>query len=445
VSDLHHLSAVEALALFRARGLSPVELMQALIVRAEDLEPSINAFAVTHFERALDQARAAEARYAAGDARPLEGLPVAIKDEVPIEGDPCSQGSLFEADTIADHTAPIARRILEAGGIVHGRTTTPEFSCAGFTHSRLWGVTRNPWAPEWSPGGSSGGSAAALAAGMATLASGSDIGGSIRIPASFCGVVGFKPPYGRVPVDPPYNLDHYCHDGPMARTVADCALFENVIAGPDPSDVVSIRPKLEIPEQLEGVEGLRIALCLRLGDFPLDPEVEVNTLAEADGLREAGATVDEVELPWRREDIIAPPSFISEIFGRDIGRAVAEHGDLMTLRARDGRVVAGGDRANELPRRAGARGADLRALGALLERYEALVCPTVGTRGLIAGDDYVDHGLEVGGVALGQYLDVLMTPPFNIASRCPVLAVPSGSRTTECRPVCRSSAGHTTT
>ena len=428
MSDLHHLSAVEALALFRARGLSPVELMRATIARAEGLEPTINAFAVTHFERALEQARAAEARYASGDARPLEGLPVGIKDEVPIEGDPCSQGSLIEVDTIADHTAPIARRILEAGGIVHARTTTPEFSCAGFTHSRLWGVTRNPWAPDWSPGGSSGGSGAALAAGTALLASGSDIGGSIRLPASLCGVVGFKPPYGRVPVDPPYNLDHYCHDGPMARTVADCALLENVIAGPDPCDVVSIRPKLEIPEQLEGVEGLRIALCLRLGDFPLDPEVEVNTLAVADGLREAGASVEEVELPWRREDIIrATLVHFGEIFGRDIGRAVAEHGDLMTPYA----LAMVEWSLGAIERTSFLEGLELEAriyepLGALLERSDALVCPTLGTRGLIAGDDYVDHGLEVGGVVLERYLDALMTPPFNIASRCPVLAVPSG-------------------
>ena len=118
---------------------------------------------------------------------------------------------------------------------MHARTTTPEFSCAGFTHSRLWGVTRNPWNPECAVGGSSGGSAAALACGTTTLASGSDIGGSIRMPASFNGVVGFKPPFGRVPKDPPYNLDQYCHEGPLARTVADCALFQNVISGAAPA------------------------------------------------------------------------------------------------------------------------------------------------------------------------------------------------------------------
>ena len=129
-------------------------------------------------------------------------------------------------------------------------------------------MTRNPWNTAYSPGGSSGGSGAALAAGTTTLATGSDIGGSIRIPASFCGVVGFKPPYGRVPEVEVFNLDHYCQEGPMARTVADCALLENVIAGPHPSDVASLRPKLEIPSpSWTRLRGLRIALSADLGCY----------------------------------------------------------------------------------------------------------------------------------------------------------------------------------
>ena len=159
-------------------------------------------------------------------------------------------------------------------------------------------MTRNPWNPKFSPGGSSGGSGAALAAGSTTLATGSDIGGSIRIPSSFCGVTGFKPPYGRVPEVPPFNLDHYCHEGPLARTVADCALLENVIAGPHPSDIVSLRPKLEIPEVLGSAAGLKIALSPDLGCYPVDANVAANTLAAADRLRDAGAQVDEVTLPW---------------------------------------------------------------------------------------------------------------------------------------------------
>ena len=127
-----------------------------------------------------------------------------------------------------------------------------------------------------------------------TLATGSDIGGSIRIPYSFCGMVGFKPQYGRVPEVAPFNLDHYCHEGPLARTVADCALLENVIAGPHPSDVASIRPKLEIPARLESVAGLRIALSPDLGCYHVDADVAANTMAAADRMRDAGASVHEV-------------------------------------------------------------------------------------------------------------------------------------------------------
>jgi Asp-tRNA(Asn)/Glu-tRNA(Gln) amidotransferase A subunit family amidase len=148
---------------------------------------------------------------------------VAVKEEAEIAGQRNTLGSLPLRDAVAEETAAFVQRILDAGGIVHARTTTPEFSCAPVTWSRLWGVTRNPWHTGYSPGGSSGGSAAALAAGTATLATGSDIGGSIRIPVSFCGVVGYKPPYDRVPEMAIFNLDHYCHEGPLARTVTDCS------------------------------------------------------------------------------------------------------------------------------------------------------------------------------------------------------------------------------
>jgi Amidase len=154
-AELCYLPATEALRLFRSGELSPVELARAVIARAEATEPAINAFARTFFEQALEQARAAEARYAgrAGPSRPLEGLLVAVKEEAPIEGHLNTLGSLPLSAEVADHTAAFAQRILDAGGIVHARTTTPEFSSAPVTWSRLWGVTRNPWATDCSPGG----------------------------------------------------------------------------------------------------------------------------------------------------------------------------------------------------------------------------------------------------------------------------------------------------
>ena len=426
MTDLHYLSATDALARFRARELSPVELLDAVIARAEEVEPVINALCHTFYEAAREQAREAERRYANGDARPLEGIPVAIKEEEAVAGQPWTQGSLIYKDLVADYSSAFARRHLDAGAIVHARTTAPEFSCAGFTRSRLWGVTRNPWNPRYGVGGSSGGSGAALAAGTTTLASGSDIGGSIRIPASFNGVVGFKPPYGRVPCDPPFNLDTYCHCGPLARTVADCALYENVLAGPDPSDNVSLRPKYVLPDAFDP-SGLRVALSPDLG-WAVDPEVRANTLAVGEALRRAGVTVDEVDLVVPRDDVMAATAIhFRAMFADWIARTAAAHPDEVCAYAVDMArwcdEVAG--------ERSYADGLELEArlyapVGALLEDYDALICPTSGTRGLDADDDYVGHGLEVGGEEVPYYFAALLTPVFNVMSRLPVLAVPSG-------------------
>ncbi len=428
MNDLHYLTAAEALRLFRAHELSPVELVQAVIDRGEKVEPTINAFVETFYEEALEQARGAEARYAGiGEPpRPLEGIPVAVKEEAPIAGQKNTLGSLPLRDVVADHTAVFVQRIIDAGGIVHARSTTPEFSCAPVTWSKLWGVTRNPWNTAYSPGGSSGGSAASLAAGSTTLATGSDIGGSIRIPASFCGVVGFKPPYGRVPEMEIFNLDHYCHEGPLARTVADCALLENVIAGPDPSDVVSLRPKLVIPDSFEPVAGLRIALSVDLGCYEVDEDVVANTRAAAERLMDAGAAVEEVSLPWELALINRAASIhFGMIFGPSMQELYEEHGDEFTPYAR--RFV---EESSEIPKEAFVEGLELEAriyapLGALLDGFDALVCPTFAVPALPAEYDSGDP-LEVNGKPVSDWLDVLMTVPFNIASRCPVISVPSG-------------------
>jgi aspartyl-tRNA(Asn)/glutamyl-tRNA(Gln) amidotransferase subunit A len=432
VTDLPYLTATEALARFRARELSPVELMTAVIERAGAVEPVINAFAATRYDEALEAARAAEARYAGSGTgsgpppRPLEGLPVAVKEEAPIAGQLNTLGSLPLRDVVADHTAAFAQRILDAGGIVHARTTTPEFSCAPVTWSKLWGVTRNPWQTAYSPGGSSGGSAAALAAGTTTLATGSDIGGSIRIPSSFCGVTGFKPPYGRVPEVEIFNLDHYCHEGPLARTVADCALLENVIAGPHPHDVASLRPKLEIPAQLDPVAGLRIALSADLGCYEVDADVAASTSAAADRLRDAGAVVEEVALPWQLADITrAARIHFGLIFGPSIQEIYEQHeADLTSYAQRfykEGLEIRKEDFVAGL-----ALEAQIYApLGELLEDYDALVCPTFAVPALPAEYDN-GSAVQINGQTYDDWMDVLMTVPFNIASRCPVMSVPSG-------------------
>lgn len=424
------LSATEALRAFRDASLSPVELMVSVIARAESVEPAVKAFAETRFDEALESARLAEERYASGGRiRPLEGLPVALKEETALEGWGNTNGSLAFRDRVAAETAPVAERILRAGGIVHATTTTPELSCTIVTHSRLWGVTRNPWNPTLGVGGSSGGSAASLAAGTSALAGGSDIGGSIRLPAGACGVVGFKPPHGRVPVEAPYNLDRYCHDGPLARTVADAALFENVLAGPHPADITTLRPKVRVPTDPEGIAGWKIALSVDLGTYVVDDEVATNTRAVGDALRAAGAIVEEIELPWRLDELAAAArAHYGAVFAAEIAAIVAEHRDLLC-----DYTMAWAEEAELVARVPGAflRGLETEAatyvpLSELFETYRALVCPTWAVPGLPAGDSWLGRSDRLGVGPYDRQYEASMTMPFNMLSACPVLAVPSG-------------------
>jgi Asp-tRNA(Asn)/Glu-tRNA(Gln) amidotransferase A subunit family amidase len=428
VSDLYELPATEALARMRAKEVSPTELLDAVLARAAAVEGTVNALTETREEEATAAARASADRYARGeDIRPLEGLPVALKEELPVEGWRMRYGSLA-IDEIATTTAPVAERILAAGAVVHARTTTPEFSCAGYTHSKLWGVTRNPWSPAHAVGGSSGGSGASLASGTSYLASGSDIGGSIRLPASANGVVGFKPPHGRVPVEAPYNLDRYCHDGPLARTVEDCALLENVLAGPHLLDVTSLRPKVEIPSDLEGIAWMRIAVSTDLGAWDVNEEIRANTRAVGAALEGAGAAVEEVAIPWTLEEVTSVGrAHFGAIFGAQIAEAAAAFGDRLC----DYTLAW----AEEATATASNPGAFLRGLegeqrmwepvGRLFETFDALIAPTWAAPGIPAGDSILGTLFDGGGPNDRQF-SVMMTTPFNVLSPCPVLAVPSG-------------------
>ena len=427
MAELHYRSAYETLDLFRSGDLSPMEHLEGLIEQIETHDPVLNAVVDRRYDEARAEARAAEQRYLGkGDApRPLEGLCVAAKEEHPMRGRPWQQACLAFADDVATYDHPIIERIQDAGGVIHIRTATPEFSCAGFTHSKLWGVTRNPWNTDFSPGGSSGGSGAALAAGYASLATGSDIAGSIRIPASFSGVVGFKPPFGRVPGLAPYHLDQYCHDGPLARTVADCALLENVIAGPHWRDNVSLRDPPQIPRDFTNVEGVRVGLSMTLGDWPVDPDVVANTNHVADALRRAGAQVDDVSLPWTMDRFWqATRAHFAAIFGPGIGEIEAEHGELLNDYTRA--FVA--TMKPELTFYEGLveETALWDPLGRLFEEIDVLLCPTIATTGLHAGSPYIDEPVVVNGQELPHHVVAMMTFPFNVFSRCPVLSVPSG-------------------
>ena len=427
--ELCFLSAAEVLRRFRDHSLSPVELLAALIRRAEQVEDIINALCLETFEQAMDQARQAERAWMNGTARELEGVPLAVKDEAFIAGRPTTNGSLLLKDFVAKTTDISVQRLLDAGAVVHARTTTPEFSFAFVTCSKQWGVTRNPWNPEITPGGSSGGSAAALSSGTTTLATASDIAGSIRVPASMCGLAGFKPSHGRVPQSQPFNLDPCCHEGPLARTVEDCRRVYNIIAGPHPGDLASLAPKLEIPERLPDIRGWRIACSMDLGYQSLDEDVRRNTRAALDVLRDAGAVVEEVDLGWSealcRETAMIDYSLISgEIMRREYGSpdqlplltAYIRHMLTVTANIKPSDAITFMTHSNRM----------YRGLAEVLDRNRLLVTPTTATTRVAADFDYSRDGLEIGGRDVDPLLGWVLTHPFNVLGRCPVFSLPSG-------------------
>ncbi|WP_063056961.1 amidase [Nocardia salmonicida] len=432
--DLVYLSATEAKHLFTKRELSPVELMRAVIERTEKVEPAVNAFTERLFEEAMEHAAEAESRYLGKGGltpRPLEGLPIAAKEKHAIAGRSLTEGSLVNEGNIATENAPVIDRVLAAGGIIHARTATPEFSITAFTHSRQWGVTRNPWNQDFSPAGSSGGSAASLAAGTSLLATGSDIGGSTRLPAAVTGTVGFKAPYGRVPGAGVLTNDHYRGDGSMARTVGDAVLLQNILAGPDPRDHTSIAPKYVLPTSYEDVGGMRIALCLRLGEYLIHPEIEANTRATAQALAEAGAIVEEIELPWTHHDLmIAQAGHFSTVFAAMVDEATEGKRELLN----DYTVGFLDLMASVRPHVSylDSLRAEKRLQHGLAEAiagFDALLCPSTAVPGWHAGDTLGGDKLQVHGEPVCDALWAGMTVPFNINNRCPVLNVPSGHST----------------
>ena len=304
------LSAQEMLRRFAARQLSPVEVVQDLFAAIEEQEPRLNAFCVLDPQAALESARASEARWDKGAPQgSLDGVPVSIKDVVITKGWPTLRGSkTVDPDQDWNEDAPAVERLREAGAVVFGKTNTSEFGWKATGDCPLTGITRNPWDTEKTPGASSAGAAAQLAAGLGPLAIGTDGGGSIRIPASFSGLTGMKQTFGRVAAWPISPFGTVAHVGPMARSVADLALFYRVIAQPDPRDWYSLPLTPEPlttepldPEPPKSLEGLKVAFSPALGYAQVDPEVAARVAEAAGALADLGAEVVE------RDPGFAPP------------------------------------------------------------------------------------------------------------------------------------------
>ncbi len=301
--ELCWLPATTLAAMIRARKVSPVEVVDAVLARIEKLNPKLNAFVTVTDEAARRQARAAERAVMKRGARlgPLHGVPFSVKDLVVTEGVRTTFGTPLYRDNVPAEDAPMVARLKAAGGIMLGKTNTPTFGWLGATHNLLFGPTRNPWKLDRTPGGSSGGASAAAAAGLGPLHVGTDGGGSIRIPASCTGIFGFKASYGRIPVHPFSGAWSLSHIGPMTRTVADAALMLQVSAGPDERDLYSLpAPGVDYPKALRGsLKGLRVAWSDTLGFAEaVDPEVKAICAKAAGAFRELGCRVESVDPGW---------------------------------------------------------------------------------------------------------------------------------------------------
>lgn len=299
-NELIYLPATEILRLYREKKLSPVEMLRANIEQIEAHNELVNCMAYEHYEEAMQVAKESETRYIQGNPRPLEGLTCAVKDDYQVKGWQHHWGTLLMKEVEpAEEDLPIIEMLRNTGVIMHIQTTAPEFFIAGVTWSHLWGVTRNPWNTQYTPGGSSGGSGAALAAGFTTLGLGSDMGGSIRIPASMCGLYSCKPPFGRIPT----SEVAYETFGPMGRTFEDMNLLQNYMSGPHPLAHSSLRPKLDYPETYGDVKGWRVAVDT-LSEYgeEIDETVSGSMQVAVEKLKEIGCTVEVMDLGFRHAD-----------------------------------------------------------------------------------------------------------------------------------------------
>jgi len=422
VSHPLDLPAPRLAAKIRDGGVSAEAVVTESLRRARAIQPRLNPFVLLREEQALETARAIDRN---PDGRPLLGVPFAAKDLTPTKGDLTSLGSWTEGEHIATETALCIRRLEEAGAILIGKTTTPEFAFSSFTRSPRWGTTRNPWNPERTSGGSSGGSAVAVAAGIAPFAEGTDMGGSVRIPAACCGVVGMKPSFGRIPMTIlPSVFDNISHFGPLARSIEDAVAFMQVAAGPSDEDIQSLPLPFSSAKTRRGtLAGRRFALSVDLGYYAVQPEIEKKVRRAADLLRKAGAEVVEIDLGWSRAvndqwfDLWCV--FMSAFFGERVP----------TFRDRMDPLVAGMiDRAEKLGATALKRVELLRTamwrdMARLFERYDALLCPTCAQEAPAADQSDYDHDATLPD---GRYAGFDMTLPFNMVPQCPALSLPAG-------------------
>ncbi len=418
-------SATAIRRLLARRELSAREVIEATLRRVEEKNGEINAV-VTLNPLALAEAAALDQRMARGEpAGPLHGLPVGIKDVTPVGGLRTTYGSPLYADHVPAEDAEVVRRLRAAGAIVLGKTNTPEFATGANTWNEVFGRTRNPWNPERSAGGSTGGGAAALATGMIALAEGTDLGGSLRIPAAFCGVVGLRPSPGLVPTSPAdYLWDTLQVTGPIARRAEDVALVLQAMAGPSPcaplAQPIAGRDFVAAVANADG-RGRRVAYVPDLARIGIDPAVESVCRAATFELRQAGVSVEEsdLDLEYAKESFLTLRGYWM----------VAQHRTRLDRREKFGDNLRGnveralGHGMLELAEAEHRRGRVWDDLRRLFERVDLLLTPCVAVPPFPVTQNYPD---TIAGRPMKTYIDWI-APTFVLSlAGLPIASVPAG-------------------
>lgn len=414
----------------RSGETTSLELVEAALARIEQVDADINAFTVVTADDALEAAKAVDAQVAAGtaDKLPLLGVPVTVKDHIWLAGQPATNGSVALQDFVPDVDAVPVARLKEAGAVVVGKTNNPEFCYRGYTDNDVWGLTRNPWAPDRTPGGSSGGAGASVAYGATPIGLGTDGGGSIRIPAAFCGVVGHKPTFGLVPKRPGFRgWPTLSVDGPLTRTVRDAALALSVMAGPAADDNLTF--PVDVGDLRAGVttrirwRRLRIAVSEDLGWAPVEPVVRRSFRAAVNRLSHEGARLWKAapDAPRPTElwnDIALHEGFASE------GPLLAEWGDRLAAGTREiiesGRSGSAQDYLDAQERRRDY----VRQWTSFFERFDVLLTPAMP---LPAFGTDVQTPASIDGQPVDPFFDdwCALALPANLTGQ-PACSVPTG-------------------
>jgi len=424
--ELCWLSATELAARVRRRDVSCREVMDAHLDRIARVNPPLNAIVTLLAEQGREQAVAADAALARGEpVGPLHGLPIAHKDLVLTKGVRTTLGSPIFADFVPDQDEIIVERLRAAGAIMIGKTNTPEFGAGSQTYNQVFGATRNPYDLETTCGGSSGGAAVALATGMLPIADGSDLGGSLRNPASFCNVVGLRPAPGRVPTWPhrvgwfPLSVE-----GPLARTVQDVALLLSVMAGPDPRAPMAIAESGERFRQPldRAFTGVRVAWSPTLGGLPVDPRVGAILDAARPVFADLGCTVDEATPDFQDADEVFRV-WRAWYFDLALGELLPEHRDKMKdtviWNIEEGAKLSG----PQIGRAEKKRTLLYHRVREFMEQHEFLVLPVSQVPPFDVRQPYVT---EIDGARMETYLDWMRSCSYVSVTGLPAISVPAG-------------------